>query len=94
MKFSNDDRQSITMTFDKDETVTDLAIATLIQKAENKKLWSAVAVIPIRFRNLDCFDTWREVDRTDGMCTLEKSVSLRERKSDDGQILLGTRRSG
>lgn len=80
MKFvTNEKELSLTMIFGSDEQVTPLAIATLVQKGENKKLWSVVAVVPEQYRDLDCFIDWVEESCEGGMATFSKSVNLRKR---------------
>lgn len=69
----------MTLTFDSGEVPSPLALATLVQKGENKKLWSVVAVVPEQYRDLDCFIDWVEESCEGGMATFSKSVNLRKR---------------
>lgn len=80
MKFERDVRNlTITLTFDDDEQVSPLAIATLIAKAELGKFWTATVICPVQYRYLDCFDEFYEEPSDGATVTLHKSTCIRAR---------------
>lgn len=67
------------MTFDSDEVVAPLALATLVAKGEAKKFWSVTATVGIQYRHHEMFYDWTEISCDGAMVTFTKSVGLRKR---------------
>lgn len=78
MRFEHE-RLQLTLHFDPEDAVSDLAIRTLIAKAEAAGYWNAVAVVPPGTR-LDVFDNWyEEASTAEGMATYRLALGLRAR---------------
>lgn len=61
MRFERDERElCITLRFEEGECVTDLAIHSLIRKAQAANMWNAIVVIPVSARYDELFYDWRE----------------------------------